>query len=164
MLYLTGDKTYIQYIDIRFIKEKLLKYPETLRSETIFTIDEKELDNKPFEFVEITQPESTKWLKDQRSWLLVESDYVRQSIKDLEENIVTLNEGFNATYAGVPDDILKADELLDRAKTKFKIEAMEALLDNRKGIIHFHYPVLEEPKKTKPSLFSRLFAAFHRTI
>ena len=164
MLYAVGDKTYIQYIDIRFIKEKLLKYPETLRSETIFTIDEKELDNKPFEFVEITQPENTKWLRDQRSWLLAESDYIRQSIKDLEENISTLNEGFDVTYTGVPDDALDEGDLLDRAKTKFKIEAMEALLDNRRGIIHFHYPVLEEPKKTKPSLFSRLFAAFHRAM
>ena len=164
MLYAVGKKTYIQCIDVRFIKEKLPKYPDTLRSESFLSIDEKELDNKKFEFVEVTQSANIDWLYKQKSWLLIEAEHTRKKIGELEETIDVLKDGCNKLFDGIPEENLTNEDLLDKAKTTFKIEAMEALLDNRKGVFCFHYPVPEpEPAPKKPKPRNRFVALFHRS-
>lgn len=167
MLTVVGSRTYIQITDVEFIKKVLSKYPETIRSEAFFTIDEEAINDKTkYDFVEVTLPENIAWLRTQGSWLLVEADFNLLGNKEFEKNIKTLNEGFEYTYNGFSDEELKRiGTFPDKAKTKFKIEAMEALLANRKGDkgIRFHYPArVEEDMAPKPKtgLRSRISALF----
>lgn len=162
MLYTVGSKTYIQHMDIEFIKTKLPRYPETLSSEPFFNIDGKELKRTKYAFELVTELKNASWLEKQSSWLFAECANAKVKIGDLRAVIDILEEGF----ALLPERDLP-DEKLDRVKTEFKIKSMKLLLADREGEIHFPYPESDEPivpeeetQKSSSWLMSFLSALF----
>ena len=161
MLYTVGSKTYIQHMDIEFIKTKLPRYPETLSSEPFFNIDEEELKRTEYVFEQVTEPKNASWLERQGSWLFAECANAKVKIGDLRA-VIDMEEGF----ALLPERDLP-DEKLDRVKTEFRIKSMKLLLADREGKIHFPYPELDEPmvpeeetRKSSSWLMSFLSALF----